>query len=333
MENTHLVIQGPILSWSPKSSLDRQFSSTEVVNTHIARAAPTFKTVHIVTWQGQPVDGIRDFIAAGNFANVHLHQVPDPGRGADWKGPMADNRLRQYCSTLTGLDKALETASPGDLAIKIRTDQSIDLDLLGRETRSALARDIDAIVFPFVNPYDMYSVGDFYMGGTLGRMVGYFRFLIDNLAMPVGSRSVHVDLAQKYMLFSGAASSPGDFRFALTGKAARRKGSVPLERREIDIWAAYIADVFKFYSRDSLNSVTWRGDDLGSRRAFLFAPDTDDPVHCAKAITSCMTCRTVDRSIMSRTVFGPFVSSRLTPALQKYAFPVEFSLKHALARL
>lgn len=296
----HLIIQGPLASWSPKAKEDTPYNSALNVLSIVKQFGDEFKSVHIVTWKEEPTEALEREVVTNNLRNVHLQQIEDPGRGQDLFGPLQDNRLRQYVSTIAGIRAVEKIASNNDLCLKIRTDQNLDLVLLSMELRSILRMDPGKIVFPFALPYDLYSVGDFYIGGYVKQMGHFFQYLIDTLSYTVGSRSVHADIAQKYLRFRCAIQK---FRFTLTGTDARRKGFVGVQATEVTTWAKFLVEDFGLFSRRAALEGTWRGHPIGPRKKYIFSDEQKQAKDIEKIIVQNSIRKIYASSFISRFVF------------------------------
>ena len=319
----HLIIQGPIISWSPKSKSEVQFNSNQNILKIIDRFGDKFKSIHIVTWFSEVTEELENGLARFSGKNVILKKIDDPGRGEDIFGPLPDNRMRQYFSSLEGLSSVGRFSSSDDACLKIRTDQYLDLDLLAAELVSILSFDPEKIVFPFALPCDLYSVGDFYMGGRLGSMIEFFNYLIATIQYPAGSRSVHSDIAQKYLRFRGAMAK---FRFTLTGRDAWRKGLVPIDENELNLWAGFIHNYFGLFSRRVSKTVLWRGSSLGARDKYIFGEDAADLEKVSNILFGNSVRRLSRESFLTRFVFKDCDSISGSP-IRLYFFKLNYYVR------
>lgn len=319
----HLIIQGPIISWSPKSQTNSNYDSTENIILLLQNYALQFKSIHIVTWNDQPTNGLAELINEAKFHNVYLKKINDPGIGSDIFGALPDNRLRQYFSTRAGIDFANSHAHSGDLCIKVRTDQFIDLSLLVKELRAIISADHNKIVFPFALPRDLYSVGDFYIGGKIDVMLQFLDYLTENTVF-IGSRSIHADIAMKYIR---CRNKNRNFRFIISGKDANRCGLVSIEKNEVSQWVDELEKYFGLFSRRLFRTATWRAQDFGSRNGYLFNEDLrKGKDHILEILILNSARRVVDSSFFSRMIFSD-IDENLSGSFSIKIFKLKYFIK------
>jgi len=196
----HLIIQGPL------DSLNRRdkglvFDTRENIKNIIDFYSNLFESITIVTWADQNLCGplTSQYLSKKKINTLFLK---DPGQEFDLLGDFPDNRVRQYYSTLEGILSIKHKFNEESLLLKIRSDQFIDLkDITGQMlSRNLLLR--QKIMFPFALSGELDSVGDFFIAGKAELMFYFFQYIYKYRKYPVGSRSVHVDFAQKYFVIS-----------------------------------------------------------------------------------------------------------------------------------
>ena len=85
------------------------------------------------------------------------------------------------------------------ISIKMRVDQFIDWDIILKQINNEKEKLQHKILFPYVLTGELFSLGDFFLAGNTNLLFKYYSKLLFPLNMPCGSKSLHVDQAQKYI--------------------------------------------------------------------------------------------------------------------------------------
>ena len=259
-----LIIQGPIISSGftgqthgfgktrAGSNLLVNFDSNQTIVENIDHAQGLFDEVVVSTWK-------RDYekldVAIEKKAKILKLNDPTPSppkirkplKGYSDFGYI--NTTRQFYSTLEGL-KYLQSRGITH-AVKLRTDQSLDISLLFEEVKQ-FARDNTKIFFaPFIVPSTPWSISDFYLAGEIKNFIEISEAMIN----PFFSfhSNVHRDLFFKSVfLFSGSNISFKLKNFFIF----EDKASADLEK----IVDYAMNNIWQAGSKQLYLSLNWRGE-------------------------------------------------------------------------
>lgn len=202
-----LIVQGPVNStglsgktWgkgksrAPKNNFVT-FNASSYIDSNLQRARKHFDILIYVS--NCKEDTIERFSSVGT---IYLTS-PDPGviprKQRIFHNNFADNSLRQFVSFQEGLRTAKNLG--GTHALKIRSDQLLDLQTLGRELKECFSDPTNAnkIFVPFRDVSVPWSVPDFYLGGQVDNLIELSNLMTLRKKF---HNSLHIDLCLKYLL-------------------------------------------------------------------------------------------------------------------------------------
>jgi hypothetical protein len=283
-----LILQGPIIGGgltgatygqgktnAPVSKF-KSFDATESIKANI-KLGKRFDQIVISTWESEPTEALEEFLV--DFPNCaiikSLDPTPNPKQS---RKPVPGipfvhqaNKVRMFYSTRMGLELLREAGI--DYAIKIRTDQTIDLELLYNEFLSFAMGNQKKIFLPLLRENTPWIASDFYFGARVDLLESLCKFL--ECCSNEFHENVHVDFFFKsYFLIQGIYEN-NDLRayFIDTNTDPVSRDTDAIIRKSIDlIWSPG--------SRKLYESIVWRGEKLrfiqkdsyfnGSTRAFKF---------------------------------------------------------------
>lgn len=166
MASLALLIQGPLLSIGSEGAhlSDRQRHVT--VNTirhlthqcELARAAG-FSFISLSTWRSDPL--LDQLPVSLPVDQLTLLDDPIPCKAYDYQ-PVKDNRIRQFYGCHEGV-KALHSAVRPDFLARIRTDQTLDFNLLAKTLQRSMPGQLRVLA---IGRKRCTHVFDFIIGGT-----------------------------------------------------------------------------------------------------------------------------------------------------------------------
>ena len=214
-----LIIQGPIISGGltgqthgfgktrASSNLLVNFNSNKTIMENIDNATGLFDEIVVSTWK-------RDLeeldLSIENKAKILKLDDPTPNP-PKMRKPIKGyldfgyiNTIRQFYSTLEGL-KYLQSRGVTH-AVKLRTDQSIDIQLLYEEVKHFAVEKSKIFFAPFIVPSTPWTISDFYLAGEIKNFIKISEAMINPFFSFHGN--VHRDLFFKSVfLFSGVNES------------------------------------------------------------------------------------------------------------------------------
>ena len=161
----NLIIQGPIYSPGVNGEGEKvEYTCVKNINKVLEEYGNLFKNVVLVTWKSEDISGIK------KHKNFHIIQVEDIEE--DFKNVLITEKVkRQLLSTWAGLNYLLtDRIKNTDLVVKLRTDQSLDLNLLLNESEILLEKGNDKIIVPCMDKNTRIYPADFYFVGSAKRM-------------------------------------------------------------------------------------------------------------------------------------------------------------------
>lgn len=172
----NLIIQGPIISPGTNGQGKKvDYNCVNNINQVLGKYKNLFKHIVLVTWKEEDVSTIN------KHENLHIIQVEDIG--GDFKRPSnifwkTENIKRQFLSTWAGVNYLSNIVEDTDLVIKLRTDQSLDLNLLIDEMENVKKNGDDKIIIPFISLKPFFYPCDYFFAGSHKIMQ---KFLSDQL--------------------------------------------------------------------------------------------------------------------------------------------------------
>ena len=132
-----LVIQGPMLSPGVSGNGKYvEFECTNNINKTIDLYGKLFENIVLVTWKGQDVSKIQKY---NNLKILEIEDIGGDFKNSSNKFWKTENYKRQFYSTYMGLKYLKNNNLSSDFIFKLRTDQTVDFNLLKTE----LAKNID----------------------------------------------------------------------------------------------------------------------------------------------------------------------------------------------
>lgn len=205
-----LIIQGPIVSTGVTGAFQgaireaephdiKSFDSTATIISNARAAKDSFD---FVVYSGWEYDS-KQLLAISSevqFDGLRISAPIPPNRNLkprntklqqEHSQAKLNNMQSQFKSTLAGLTAARELGATH--AIKIRSDQQIDIPRLSREFRNLCDSQYSLFV-PAQDFQKPWALSDFYMGGSIDYLIEYFESLANPQNGLVLSQNVHDNL-------------------------------------------------------------------------------------------------------------------------------------------
>jgi WavE lipopolysaccharide synthesis len=250
-----LVIQGPIL--------DRGFNCSDSISKVLRDFGHIFNQVVISTWEGQS-----KHLSLETSFSAEVIENRDP---FSTERPWPDNRLRQWVSSLNGIDKVNEGSTH---VVKIRTDQYFDLSLFLREYEENCRQNNDYLARNpggFIHALALYrrlhyALCDFALVGPKSSIRDFY-FAQVKFRDTIFTRSIdipEVDSVRKYLFHT---KDEFDFEIpkalfmpnipsSLEGMAQR---TIRGDQAVLALWEFALRQIFSVSSRDVIRNLEWRG--------------------------------------------------------------------------
>lgn len=257
-----LVIQGPMTSFGLSGSQFGRGKYSQSIESLVevdcrknviqmaTEAVKIFDAVAICTWTAPDLDSFSVNLPKG----VSFLALDDPGgRKGKYKGRdsaevtfYSNNKVRQFF----GIESALKLIRSHsiDFAVKIRTDQSIDLHLLRKELNVfKLKNKGDFFFVPYILKSVPWAIPDFYIAGQVDRFLTLCQLMQSDFEF---HSNVHRDLFFKGSLLNDPTQS-----LELMSMICRRTDIVNERERML---VNSLLNNWLIGSRNLFKSLTWR---------------------------------------------------------------------------
>lgn len=265
-----LILQGPIIGGGLTGTTYGQgktnapvfkfktFDAMESIKANI-KLGKKFDQIVISTWENEPTDTLEEFLV--DFPNCAIIKNPDPTPNPKQKRkPIPgipyvhqSNKVRMFYSTRMGLEFLRESGI--DYAIKIRTDQTIDLELLYDEFLGFARENKKKIFLPLLREDTPWIASDFYFGARVDLLESVCKFLEGSTNE--FHENVHVDFFFKsYFLIQGIYENHNLKAYLMdtnTDDVSRDTDAI-IKKSIEEIWSPG--------SRKLYESIVWRGEKL-----------------------------------------------------------------------
>jgi len=265
-----LILQGPIIGGgltgdtygqgktnAPVSKF-KPFDATESIKENI-RLAKRFDQIVISTWENEPTETLEEFIV--DFPNCRIIKNSDPTPNPKQKRKPVpgipylhqSNKVRMFYSTRMALGVLHEAGI--SYAIKIRTDQTLDLELLYNEFLKFATENRKKIFLPLLREDTPWIASDFYFGARVELLESVCKFL--ETSTNEFHENVHIDFFFKsYFLIQGIYEE-NNLRAYLIDT-----NTDPISSETDAIIKSSIEEIWSPGSRKLYESIIWRGEKL-----------------------------------------------------------------------
>jgi hypothetical protein len=187
-ERPGLIIQGPLFSYGRTAKTAhiefKQISHNDCVNfdctDNIIRYALDCKipTVY-VSWVSDDTSNLGSLTA--HLDHFHILKIADETPIIKARGEViaGNNKLRQIYSTYHGLMYLIKMGCT--IALKVRSDQWINVDRLCNDTMRIINSDRAKLIVPYLNPGKPTTLPDFYFGGKIIDLEKIFKYYLTNI--------------------------------------------------------------------------------------------------------------------------------------------------------
>ena len=265
-----LVIQGPIHGGgltgatygngktSAPSHKFKQFNATDSILSNIAQPS-NFDHIAISTWVNEPTDGLSRLIKANTKCEIIKSIDPTPNPDVHRK-PVdgipylhQSNKVRMFHSTRKGLEHLKSLGV--EHAIKIRTDQIINMDLLYREFLEFIYKNEKNIFIPLLRENTPWIISDFYFGGKIETLESICRFL-ENSSIAF-HKNIHNDFFFKtYFMLHGMFEDTNWESYFINTNID------PISHSTDSIIRKSIKKIWQPGTRELYQSIIWRGEKI-----------------------------------------------------------------------
>lgn len=238
--SANLIIQGPIFSPGVDGKGEQvKYNCEQNINQLLDKYHGLFKHVVLVTWKDE------DTSAINKCDNLHIIQVEDIG--GDFKRASnifweTENAKRQFLSTWAGVDYLRNIAADTDLVVKLRTDQSLDLNLLIDQLEKSGKNGDDKIMIPFISLKPYFYPCDYFFAGSNKTMQ---KFLSDQLHSLVVFMNAHESMVFNYYHYKRKVSEFQKIINVLFWNERRR--------------VKHLHKNYELFSKELISTCYWRG--------------------------------------------------------------------------
>lgn len=274
-----LVIQGPLRSAHRQDGrwgyLAEEYDCVENVLNLARRASRRYGSIVLSTWSdpGNMADVER--FARLNTLGVSLVLSEDPlaspqcsGRRVRSKG-FSDNRERQFVSTMAGLLHA--GGDPRRLAVKVRTDQFVDVDELlddvcriGATRRHQAIGQFDFIYLPSLFAGGFYGADDAYFAGSVGDLIRYCSVQLRPYPAGHVASDIHSAMILRWMqaVWTRRHLWPRELLHPIPAKASGASSRPIMDPKHLEILADFLTTAVRPLSRNLYSGLIWRGEPI-----------------------------------------------------------------------
>ena len=265
-----LVIQGPIQGGgltgatygkgktNAPSHKFKQYDSTEAILNNIAQSSK-FDHVVISTWANEVTDGLNRLIEANTKCEIIKSIDPTPNPDIHRKPVEGipylhqSNKVRMFHSTRKGLERLKSLGI--EHAIKIRTDQILDMNLLYKEFLEFTHKNEKNIFIPSLRENTPWIISDFYFGGKIETLESICRFL-ENSSIAF-HKNIHNDFFFKtYFVLHGM------FEATYLESYFINTNIDPISLSTDSIIRKSIKKIWQPGTRELYQSIIWRGEKI-----------------------------------------------------------------------
>jgi len=334
MINIHLIIQGPIYSISPPDDIffgntKYRFDCRDNIKALIKKYSSLFSSITLATWKNsEKLDGL-DFQEINREIPIKTIFLNDIGRGEYIFGEIPDDRLRQYYSVLKGLEYINSKYGNKNISLKIRTDQFLDLEDIINQTISKDLINSNKLLFPFALEGQLFSVNDYFIAGNTKPMINYFTHLVDNVDIPVASKSIHVDWVQKYLSLHIKDVNKKSYKpkFTIAGTRTMRGSLIPLPKSHIVEWIKLLEKYFFLSDPTWITNTTVRGKSLDFLSKKIFNEDLKNYQSIFNKLTIYNKRKLVKDNLITNFIFGEFNNPYKNSNFGKYLYKFNYFLR------
>ncbi len=265
-----LVIQGPIIgggltgktygagkTGAPKSSFS-PFNALEDVLANL-NGANKFSHIVVSTWENQPTEALAKHVStSARFSLIHS-QDPTPNPAVIRK-PIPGipflheaNKVRMFFSTRMGVEELIKNNI--EYVVKIRTDQTLNLNLLYEEFESFLVDGKKKIFVPSLRENSPWVVPDFFFGGEVNFITRICKFMENS------QQAFHNDL-HKDFFFKTHFLTKGIFENHRWCEFLIDTNTDPISPNTDKIVKESIAELWAPGSEGLYKSIVWRGEPI-----------------------------------------------------------------------
>ncbi len=280
--NIGLVIQGPIVgggltgktygegkTGAPKSSFSSFNALEDVLNN--LKSATKFKHIVVSTWENQPTETLANYISTSTRFSLIHNQDPTPNP-ATIRMPISGipflheaNKVRMFFSTRMGVEELIKHKV--DYVVKIRTDQTLNLNLLYEEFEIFIVDREKKIFVPSLRENSPWVVSDFFFGGEVSIIRNICKFMENN------QQEFHDDL-HKDFFFKTHFLTKGIFENHRWGDFLIDTNSDPISPNTDKIVKESILELWAPGSESLYKSIVWRGEPIKYVQADSFFSDS-----------------------------------------------------------
>jgi len=254
----------PATNFAPFNALDNVLSNLQ--------GASKFAHIVVSTWESEPTEELAFFISQSPRLSLIRNQDPTPNP-AKIRKPVAGipflheaNKVRMFYSTRMGIQELLKHDI--DYAIKIRTDQTINLELLYDEFESFAAKGVKKIFVPSLREKSPWVITDFYFGGEINLIRSVCKF-VENTKQEFND-DLHKDFFFKtHFLVKGIFEDNHWSNFFIN------TNTDPISPKTHQIVQESISEIWAAGSQDLYKSVVWRGESIEHIQEDSYFNDTN----------------------------------------------------------
>ncbi len=268
--NIGLVIQGPIVgggltgrtygagkTGAPKNSFSPFNALEDVLNN--LKSANKFTHIVVSTWENQPTENLANLVSTSTRFSLIHNQDPTPNPAIIRK-PIAGipflheaNKVRMFFSTRMGVEELIKNNV--DYAVKIRTDQTLNLNLLYEEFERFLVDGKKKIFVPSLREKSPWVVSDFFFGGEVNFITNICKFMENT------QQEFHDDL-HKDFFFKTHFLTKGIYENHRWGDFLINTNSDPISPNTDTIVKESISELWAPGSESLYKSIVWRGEPI-----------------------------------------------------------------------
>lgn len=254
----------PTANFAPFNALDNVLSNLQ--------GASKFAHIVVSTWESEPTGDLDLIISRSPRFSLIRNQDPTP-KPAKIRKPVAGipflheaNKVRMFYSTRMGIQELLQHDI--DHAIKIRTDQTMNLELLYDEFENFVAKGMKKIFVPSLREKSPWVVTDFYFGGEINLIRSICKF-VENT-----KQEFHDDL-HKDFFFKTHFLVKGIYGDNLWSDFFINTNTDPISPKTDQIVKESIAEIWEAGSQDLYKSIVWRGEQIKYIQADSYFSDAN----------------------------------------------------------
>lgn len=341
----NLIIQGPLISKTSFRNSSRKnkdnnkavtFICIDNIHEILKKYRHKFSYVIISTWEtDKSIMNELELICKRYKVEIIYLNKPSFDYSFEWK--INDTRHLQYFGTIKAIDHINKMKTNlNKVTLRIRTDQYIYLEPIIDQIISNKDKLKEKILFPYSLSGDLFSVSDFFVAAHHNLISKYYKYLYDNLKIPSGSKSIHVDQVQKYLNVIKNIENPSKSFcriFTIVAGDCMQEKLIPIQEKHLKSWYKILNENFILTKNNWIQESNWRGNNMDFAKGKIYSEDLKSYKRFYKKMTKLWKREISSNNFLSNFIFNKLPIFRKKFKLLNPLFFISYYLRVLLLKL